>query len=120
MRGIVRDEMALLMGGEAVELNIKAIILIAGLQGSGKTTFSGKLASYLKRKKSKRPLLVACDVYRPAAVQQLRVLGEQIGVEVFHQEDSKDPVAIAIAAVEHAKKNGFNTVIVDTGSFSGR
>jgi len=114
---IVRDEMALLMGGEAVELNIKdnpSIILIAGLQGSGKTTFSGKLASYLKRKKSKRPLLVACDVYRPAAVQQLRVLGEQIGVEVFHQEDSKDPVAIAIAAVEHAKKNGFNTVIVDT------
>ncbi len=114
---IVRDEMALLMGGEAVELNIKdnpSIILISGLQGSGKTTFSGKLASYLKRKKSKRPLLVACDVYRPAAVQQLRVLGEQIGVEVFHQEDSKDPVAIAIAAVEHAKKNGFNTVIVDT------
>jgi signal recognition particle subunit SRP54 len=114
---IVRDEMALLMGGEAVELNIKdnpSIILIAGLQGSGKTTFSGKLASYLKRKKSKRPLLVACDVYRPAAVQQLRVLGEQIGVEVFHQEDSKDPVAIAMAAVEHAKKNGFNTVIVDT------
>ena len=114
---IVRDEMALLMGGEAVELNIKdnpSIILIAGLQGSGKTTFSGKLASYLKIKKSKRPLLVACDVYRPAAVQQLRVLVEQIGVEVFHQEDSKDPVAIAMAAVEHAKKNGFNTVIVDT------
>ena len=114
---IVRDEMALLMGGEAVELNIKdnpSIILIAGLQGSGKTTFSGKLASYLKRKKSKRPLLVACDVYRPAAVQQLRVLGEQIGVEVFHQEDSKDPVSIAMAAVDYAKKNGFNAVIVDT------
>jgi signal recognition particle subunit SRP54 len=114
---IVRDEMALLMGGEAVELNIKdnpSVILIAGLQGSGKTTFSGKLASYLKRKKSKRPLLVACDVYRPAAVQQLRVLGEQIGVEVFHQEDSKDPVSIAMAAVDYAKKNGFNAVIVDT------
>jgi len=114
---IVRDEMAQLMGGDAVELNIKdnpSIILIAGLQGSGKTTFSGKLASYLKRKKSKNPLLVACDVYRPAAIQQLKVLGEQIGVEVFYQEDSKDPVSIAKSAVKYAHENGFNTVIVDT------
>lgn len=114
---VTRDEMAALMGGKAVELNTSGqpnIILIAGLQGSGKTTFSGKLASFLKRKKSRRPLLVACDVYRPAAIEQLKVLGEQIGVEVFSQIGNPDPVDIAEQAIAHAKQNGFNTVIVDT------
>ncbi len=114
---IVRDEMAELMGGEAHDIQLKdnpSTILISGLQGSGKTTFSGKLASYLKRKKSKRPLLVACDVYRPAAVQQLQILGGQVGVEVFFDENSKDPVAIAQAGIQYAQKNGFNAVIIDT------
>lgn len=114
---ITRDEMANLMGGRAVELNLSGqpnVVLIAGLQGSGKTTFSGKLASYLKRKKSKRPLLVACDVYRPAAIEQLRVLGEQVGVEVFLQPGNPDPVDIALQAIAHAKKNGHNSVIIDT------
>lgn len=114
---ITRDEMANLMGGLAVELNLSGqpnVVLIAGLQGSGKTTFSGKLASYLKRKKSKRPLLVACDVYRPAAIEQLRVLGEQVGVEVFLQPGNPDPVDIALQAIAHAKKNGHNSVIIDT------
>ena len=114
---ITRDEMANLMGGHAVELNLSGqpnVVLIAGLQGSGKTTFSGKLASYLKRKKSKRPLLVACDVYRPAAIEQLRVLGEQVGVEVFLQPGNPDPVDIALQAIAHAKKNGHNSVIIDT------
>lgn len=114
---ITRDEMANLMGGRAVELNLSGqpnIILIAGLQGSGKTTFSGKLASYLKRKKTRRPLLVACDVYRPAAIEQLRVLGEQVGVEVFLQPGNPDPVDIALQAIDHAKKNGLNSVIIDT------
>lgn len=114
---IVHDELAELMGGEHTELNLKAspaIILIAGLQGSGKTTFSAKLAMYLKKKKGKQPLLVACDVYRPAAINQLKVLGEQVEVDVFTEEDSKDPVAIAQHAIAHAKQHGKNVVIIDT------
>ena len=114
---VTRDEMADLMGGNAEELSLDGkpnIILIAGLQGSGKTTFSGKLASYLKRKKGKRPLLVACDVYRPAAIDQLKVLGEQVGVEVFSQLGNPDPVDIASQAVQHARAQGFSNVIVDT------
>ena len=114
---IVRDEMAGLMGGEMEELDIKgnpAIILIAGLQGSGKTTFSAKLANYLKNKKGRNPLLVACDVYRPAAIEQLKVLGEQVGVEVYTEEGSKDPVKIASNAVSYARSKGKNVVIVDT------
>ncbi|NBR82174.1 MAG: signal recognition particle protein [Flavobacteriia bacterium] len=114
---VTRDEMADLMGGNAEELSLDGkpnIILIAGLQGSGKTTFSGKLASYLKRKKAKRPLLVACDVYRPAAIDQLKVLGEQVGVEVFSQLGNPDPVDIASQAVQHARAQGFSNVIVDT------
>ncbi len=117
MTKIVRDEIANLMGGAVEELNLKSspsIILMAGLQGSGKTTHSGKLANYLKRKKTKRPLLVACDVYRPAAINQLKVVGEQIGVEVYTEEGNNDPVSIAENAVKHAKANGFNVVIVDT------
>jgi len=117
MTKIVRDEMALLMGSTATELNTKgqpAVILMAGLQGSGKTTHAAKLANYLKKKKTRNPLLVACDVYRPAAIDQLKVLGEQLGIEVFTKEDSKDPVAIATEAVAHAKAKGFNVVIVDT------
>jgi signal recognition particle subunit SRP54 len=114
---VTRDEMADLMGGNAEELSLEGkpnIILIAGLQGSGKTTFSGKLASYLKRKKGKRPLLVACDVYRPAAIDQLKVLGEQVGVEVFSQLGNPDPVDIASQAIQHARAQGFSNVIVDT------
>ncbi|HSG68720.1 MAG TPA: signal recognition particle receptor subunit alpha, partial [Bacteroidales bacterium] len=114
---IVRDEMAALMGGEMKELNDKgspAIILIAGLQGSGKTTFSAKLANYLKTKKGRKPLLVAGDVYRPAAIEQLKVLGEQIGVEVYTEEGSKEPVKIASNAISHARGNGYNVVIIDT------
>jgi signal recognition particle subunit SRP54 len=114
---VTRDEMADLMGGNAEELSLEGkpnIILIAGLQGSGKTTFSGKLASYLKRKKGKRPLLVACDIYRPAAIDQLKVLGEQVGVEVFSQLGNPDPVDIASQAVQHARAQGFSNVIVDT------
>ena len=114
---IVHDELADLMGGEEEELNLSAkpaVILIAGLQGSGKTTFSAKLANYLKNKKTKKPLLVAGDVYRPAAINQLKVLGEQIGVEVYTEEGSKDPVKIAENAVRHAKEMGHNVVIVDT------
>ncbi len=114
---VTRDEMAELMGGNAEELSLDGkpnVILIAGLQGSGKTTFSGKLASYLKRKKGKRPLLVACDVYRPAAIDQLMVLGEQVGVEVFSQLGNPDPVDIASQAVQHARAQGFSNVIVDT------
>ncbi len=117
MTKIVRDEIAKLMGGSVEELNLKSspsIILMAGLQGSGKTTHSGKLANYLKRKKTKRPLLVACDVYRPAAINQLKVVGEQIGVEVYTEEGNNNPVSIAENAVKHAKANGFNVVIVDT------
>jgi len=117
MTKIVRDEMAHLMGDKAVEIDISdtpAILLIAGLQGSGKTTFSAKLANYLKRKKTKKVLLVAGDVYRPAAIDQLKVLGEQIQVDVFTLEGSKSPVDIAEKAVAHAKANGHNVVIVDT------
>ncbi len=114
---IVHDELAALMGGEAVDLNVKtnpSIVLMAGLQGSGKTTFSGKLANYLKTKKGKNPLLVACDVYRPAAIDQLKVLGEQINVPVFAEIDNKNPVKIAKAAVKHAKTNGHDLIIIDT------
>jgi signal recognition particle subunit SRP54 len=114
---IVKDELTQLMGGEAEEINLSgnpSVILMSGLQGSGKTTFSGKLANFLKNKKSKKPLLVAGDVYRPAAIDQLHIVGEQIGVEVFSDKESKDPVAIAKAGVAHAKANGFNVVIVDT------
>ena len=114
---IVRDEMAELMGGQAEGLNLTGsptVILMAGLQGSGKTTHSAKLANYLKRKKTKKPLLVACDVYRPAAINQLHVLGEQLGIEVYSEEGNNDPVAIASNALAHAKSNGFNAVIVDT------
>jgi signal recognition particle subunit SRP54 len=114
---IVRDEMAELMGGQAEGLNLAgkpAVILMAGLQGSGKTTHSAKLANYLKNKKTKKPLLVACDVYRPAAINQLHVLGEQLGIEVFSEEGNQDPVSIATNALTHAKSNGHNVVIVDT------
>ena len=114
---IVKDELSELMGGDASELNIASspsIILMSGLQGSGKTTFSGKLANYLKTKKNKKPLLVACDIYRPAAIEQLNVLGEQLGIEVFSDPENKDPVSISKAAIVHAKSNGFNLVIIDT------
>jgi len=114
---IVQDELTLLMGGQTEGINLTGnptIILIAGLQGSGKTTFSGKLAYFLKSKKKKSPLLVACDVYRPAAVQQLTVLGQQINVPVFSDVDSKNPVDIALRAIEFAKKEKLDTVIVDT------
>jgi len=114
---IVHDELATLMGEEHVDLELNgspAVILIAGLQGSGKTTFSAKLANYLKNKKGRKPMLVAGDVYRPAAINQLKVLGEQIGVEVFHEEDNKNPVDIADKAVRRAKEMGYNVVIVDT------
>lgn len=114
---IVRDEMAELMGGQAEGIDLNgspSVILMAGLQGSGKTTHSAKLANYLKRKKTKKPLLVACDVYRPAAINQLHVLGEQLGIEVYSEEGNNNPVAIAENALKHAKSNGFNVVIVDT------
>lgn len=114
---ITHEELAKLMGGEQKEINLTgspAIILIAGLQGSGKTTFSGKLASYLKNKKSKNPLLVACDVYRPAAIDQLNVLAEQIGVNVYSDKESKDPVSIAKKAISEAKSKGHDVVIIDT------
>ncbi|WP_308554863.1 signal recognition particle protein [uncultured Porphyromonas sp.] len=114
---IVHDELATLMGSEAVAINLKgspAIILMSGLQGSGKTTFSGKLANMLKKQEQRKPLLVACDVYRPAAIQQLHVLGEQIGVTVYSEPDSKDPVQIARNAIAHAQQEGLDTVIIDT------
>ena len=130
---IVHDELTQLMGGETVEIDTKgqpAVILMSGLQGSGKTTFSGKLARMLKTKKNKRPLLVACDVYRPAAIEQLKVLGEQIGVPVYIEQlrvlaeqidvpmyseiDSKDPVSIAQNAIKEARAKGYDLVIVDT------
>ncbi|MCB0395882.1 MAG: signal recognition particle protein [Flavobacteriales bacterium] len=114
---ITHDELASLMGGQAVDVNTKgspAIILIAGLQGSGKTTFSAKLANHLKSKKSLKPLLVACDVYRPAAINQLKVLGEQIGVSVYAEEGNQDPVQIAKKGIDFAKANQCNLVIVDT------
>ena len=114
---ITHDELAKLMGGGASEINITgspAVILISGLQGSGKTTFSGKLALHLKNKKGKNPLLVAGDVYRPAAIDQLHVLGEQVGVEVWSDKENKSPVDIAKKAVAHAKAKGHNVVIIDT------
>jgi signal recognition particle subunit SRP54 len=114
---IVQDEMTELMGGQAAGINIKGnpgIILISGLQGSGKTTFSGKLAKYLKDKKSKRPLLVACDVYRPAAVDQLSVLAEQIGVHIYKEPESTSPVSISVNAINYAKSHSHDVVIIDT------
>ncbi|MDX5585795.1 MAG: signal recognition particle protein [Aureibaculum sp.] len=114
---VVKDELTELMGGETVGINLAGsptIILMSGLQGSGKTTFSGKLANYLKTKKSKQVLLVGCDVYRPAAINQLKIVGEQIGVEVYSEEDNKNPVEIAKNAVKHAKATGKNTIIIDT------
>ena len=114
---IVHDELAELMGGEAVGLQLEskpAIILMSGLQGSGKTTFSGKLANLLKRKQRKNPLLVACDVYRPAAIEQLKVVGGQVGVEVYSEPDNKDVVSIAKQAIQQAKAKGNDVVIIDT------
>ena len=114
---IVHDELADLMGGEAVDINLDghpAIILMSGLQGSGKTTFSGKLANLLKSKRNKKPLLVACDVYRPAAIEQLKVVGEQIQVPVYAEPENKDVVAIAQHAIQEAKTKGNDVVIVDT------
>lgn len=117
MTKIVRDELAQLMGGTATEIKLDgtpAVILIAGLQGSGKTTFSGKLASFLKSKKGRQVLLVAGDVYRPAAIDQLQVLGGQIGVEVYTEPGNQNPVQIAENAISHARRNNYNVVIVDT------
>ncbi len=114
---IVHDELATLMGGEQCEINIQgspSVILMSGLQGSGKTTFSGKLANMLKSKKGKNPLLVACDVYRPAAIEQLKTLGTQISVPVYTEEGNKNPVNIAQNAIKHAKANGNDLVIIDT------
>jgi len=114
---LVKDELTQLMGGDTEGINLSgapSVILMSGLQGSGKTTFSGKLANYLKTKKSKNPLLVACDVYRPAAIDQLHVVGDQIGIEVFSDRGNNNPVDIAQKAIAHAKQNGFNVVIVDT------
>ena len=114
---IVHDELTKLMGGDTAEIELKgrpAVILMSGLQGSGKTTFSGKLARMLKTKKNRKPLLVACDVYRPAAIEQLKVLGQQIEVPVYCELDSKDPVQIALNAIQEAKAKGYDLVIVDT------
>ncbi len=114
---LVKDELTKLMGGDSVGINLggsPTIILMSGLQGSGKTTFSGKLANFLKTKKSKQVLLVGADVYRPAAINQLQVVGEQIGVEVYTEPENKNPVEIAKSAVKHAKANGKNVVIIDT------
>ena len=117
MTKIVRDELAQLMGGTTTDIRLEgtpAVILIAGLQGSGKTTFSGKLASYIKSKKGRQVLLVAGDVYRPAAIDQLKILGEQIGVPVYTEAGNTNPVEIAENAIKYARQNGYNTVIVDT------
>ena len=114
---IVHDELAELMGGKFVDINLKgnpSVILIAGLQGSGKTTFAGKLAKMLAIKKGKRPLLVACDVYRPAAIEQLKVLGGQINVPVYTEDNNQNPVKIALESIRHAKLQGFDVVIIDT------
>ena len=114
---IVHDELTALMGGETAEINYEgrpAVILMSGLQGSGKTTFSSKLANYLKKKKNRNPLLVACDVYRPAAIDQLKVLGESIGVPVYSEPESKNPVEIAQNAIKEAKAKNYNLVIIDT------
>ena len=117
MTKIVRDELAALMGGEATEIKLEgnpAVILIAGLQGSGKTTFSGKLASFIKSKKGRQVLLAACDVYRPAAIDQLKILGQQIGAPVYTEEGNQNPVEIAENAIKYARQNNYNVVIVDT------
>jgi signal recognition particle subunit SRP54 len=117
MTKICHEELVELMGGNEVDINLKGnpgIILMSGLQGSGKTTFTGKLGNYLKTKKGKNVLLVACDVYRPAAIDQLHVLGEQLGIEVYSNKEDKDPVNIAKSAIIHARSKGFNVVIVDT------
>ena len=114
---IVKDELTELMGGDATGINLSGnptVILMSGLQGSGKTTFSGKLANYLKTKKGKKPLLVACDIYRPAAINQLHIVGGQVGVEVYSEPENKNPVDISLKAIAYAKANGFNVVIVDT------
>ena len=114
---IVHDELTTLMGGDTAEIELKgrpAVILMSGLQGSGKTTFSGKLARMMKSKKNRKPLLVACDVYRPAAIAQLKVLGQQVEVPVYSELDSKDPVQIALNAIQEAKAKGYDLVIVDT------
>ena len=114
---IVHDELAELMGGETADLNLKghpSVILMAGLNGAGKTTFSGKLALMLKNKKNKKPLMAACDVYRPAAIEQLKVLGEQMQIPVFSEPDNKDPVKIALDAIHEAKAKGYDVVVVDT------
>ena len=117
MTKIVRDELAALMGGTATDIKLEgtpAVVLIAGLQGSGKTTFSGKLASYIKSKKGRQVLLVAGDVYRPAAIDQLKILGQHIGVEVYTEDGNKNPVEIAQNAIAYARQKSINTVIVDT------
>lgn len=114
---IMRDELAAMMGGEFKDIKLggnPTVILMSGLQGSGKTTFSGKLASHLKNKRGKRPLLVACDIYRPAAIDQLQVLAKQIGVDVYFDKENKDAVSIASAGIKHAKENGNSIVIIDT------
>ena len=114
---IVHDELTSLMGGETADINYEghpAVILMSGLQGSGKTTFSAKLANYLKKKKNRNPLLAACDVYRPAAIDQLKVLGEQIGVPVYCETENKNPIEIAQNAIKEAKQKGYNLVIIDT------
>jgi signal recognition particle subunit SRP54 len=114
---IVKDELTELMGGDSSEIDLSgkpSIILMSGLQGSGKTTFSAKLANFLRKKNSIKPLMVACDVYRPAAIEQLHVLGKDLDVEVYSEEENKDPVSIAKAGIKHAKSKGFNLVIVDT------
>jgi len=114
---IVKDELTELMGGDSSEIDLSgkpSIILMSGLQGSGKTTFSAKLANFLRKKNSMKPLMVACDVYRPAAIEQLHVLGKDLDVEVYSEEENKDPVSIAKAGIKHAKSKGFNLVIVDT------
>ncbi len=114
---IVKDELTELMGGDSEGINLSgdpSVILMSGLQGSGKTTFSAKLANFLKKKKAKNPLLVACDVYRPAAIDQLHVVGEQVGVSVYSDKENTDPVSLARAGVAYAKANGHNVVIIDT------
>ena len=114
---ITHAELVDLMGEEKVDINVQGnpgIILMSGLQGSGKTTFSGKLGNYLKNKKGKKPLLVACDVYRPAAIDQLHVVGESIGIEVYSDKGNNDPISIAQKSISHAKQNGFDVVIIDT------
>jgi len=114
---IVQDELTKLMGGEAADFDLEvdpAVILLAGLQGSGKTTFAAKMANHLKRKKSKKPLLIACDVYRPAAIDQLKVMADQIEIDVYTEDETKDPEAIATNGIDYAKQNGYNAVVIDT------